>query len=262
MASNDPGAEFWELVAPHTGKVSRFEYTARGFTSSVTMTVECEAGPLFLKGLRLPSRDVVCFDRESRINPHVLAVSPRLRWVARTDEWYVLGFELVAGPVADFGPLSHDVPAVLDTVNELASLKLPGVAETWAEWRWNRFTDRPELFAGDDLLHTDINPDNIIMREGRAWLVDWAYPTRGAGFIDPACLVIQLIASGRTAEVAEQCVGGCQAWNLADPAALDEFSRASVRLHEEAVERGPEDWKVAMLRAAEAWARLRYARSG
>ncbi|MFD1535587.1 hypothetical protein [Nonomuraea guangzhouensis] len=37
---------------------------------------------------------------------------------------------------------------------------------------------------------TDYNPLNMLIAEGRALLIDWAWPTRGAGWIDPACLKV------------------------------------------------------------------------
>lgn len=257
MPKTDPGAEFWSLIAPRTGAVSAVRHAERGFTSTLSAVVECESGPVFLKALELPSRDAVCFDRESQINEHVAAVAPRLQWRVRTEDWYVLAFAYAPGRTADFAPGSGDLAAVVETVNRLSSLECPPVASDWVEWRWDRFTDRPELFKGDDLLHTDINPSNFVVQGDSAALVDWAYPTRGAGFIDPACLVIQLIASGHSAADAERWVAGCGAWKRADPAALDAFSVANVRLHQETVKRDPADWCAAMLRAAEAWATLR-----
>jgi RIO-like serine/threonine protein kinase len=37
------------------------------------------------------------------------------------------------------------------------------------------------------LLHTDFNPLNILLGPDRVWIIDWAWPTRGASFIDAAC---------------------------------------------------------------------------
>jgi RIO-like serine/threonine protein kinase len=37
------------------------------------------------------------------------------------------------------------------------------------------------------LLHTDFNPLNVLMTADGAWIIDWAWPTRGAeSSIQPA----------------------------------------------------------------------------
>jgi hypothetical protein len=54
----------------------------------------------------------------------------------------------------------------------------------------------------------------------RTWIVDWpSWPTVGAAFIDPACLVVQLIAAGHTAEQAEARAAECKGWANANPGA-------------------------------------------
>jgi hypothetical protein len=49
---------------------------------------------------------------------------------------------------------------------------------------------------GDALLHTDFNPLNILLGPDRTWIIDWAWPTRGAVFIDAACFLIRAMAAG------------------------------------------------------------------
>ena len=46
-------------------------------------------------------------------------------------------------------------------------------------------------------------PDNILIAEGRAWLVDWAWPTLAAAWIDPASWLLRIMARGHTAAEAE-----------------------------------------------------------
>lgn len=41
-------------------------------------------------------------------------------------------------------------------------------------------------FDGEHLLHTDWNPHNVLVIDGMARLVDWAWASRGASWIDPA----------------------------------------------------------------------------
>ncbi|MFH0243494.1 hypothetical protein ACGRHY_13920 [Streptomyces sp. HK10] len=148
------------------------------------------------------------------INPAVRSVSPALRWHAENDAWVVLGFDTVEGRAADFSPGSPALLAVVGLVNRIGELDLPEVAREWPETRWERFTkdeSQAALLQGDDLPYTDINPNNMMIGKHTAWAVDWSWPTHGAGFIDPACLVVQLIAAGHSPESAESRVSVCAA---------------------------------------------------
>ncbi|MFI1377799.1 hypothetical protein [Embleya sp. NPDC020886] len=105
------------------------------------------------------------------------------------------------------------------------------------------------------MLYTDINPDNLLIGTTTTWAVDWSWPTRGAGFIDPACLVVQLIAAGQSALSAESWVSHCTAWAKADPTAIGTFAGATARMYRTFAERKPDAaWLGAMAAAARKWA--------
>jgi len=53
-----------------------------------------------------------------------------------------------------------------------------------------------DLSDGDALLHTDFNTLNILFPD-RVWIIDWAWPTRGASFIDVACFLVRAMAGGQ-----------------------------------------------------------------
>ncbi|MGW2326675.1 phosphotransferase [Streptomyces sp. NPDC001700] len=254
-----PGPEFWALIRPHTGVLAEAQRTAGGFGSDLTAVIECEKGPCFVKAMRnRPGGRRASLIRERLINPAVQSLSPTLLWHAEDDEWLALGFHVVDARRSDFTPASPDLPAVVDLVDRLGDLDLPEVARDWPETRWDRFAAEKaeaELFRGDALLHTDINPSNVILGERGRWIVDWSWPTRGAGFIDPACLVVQLIAAGHTAEAAEEWAAGCAAWANADPSAIDAFAAATLRMNRSRADRYPEAaWLEAMAAAARGWA--------
>jgi hypothetical protein len=257
MAKEDPGDEFRALIRPYTGPISAVRHTERGYSSDVTAIAECGAGPVFLKAVRDTSPHVSSLDREALINPYVGAVSPALRWSIRGHGWIVLAFDVATGNYADFTPGSRDLPAVTDAVNAIGEMDCPDVARDWLETRWNWFTDQASLFAGDALLYTDINPDNFLIGSSGASVVDWSWPTRGAGFIDPACLVLQLIAAGHTAGEAEAWAHRCAAWRSADAAAINEFAAATVRMYQHFEKRDPAPWRKAMTAAAADWATYR-----
>ncbi|MEU8914796.1 phosphotransferase [Streptomyces nigrescens] len=256
---NSPDTEtLWALVHPHTGDQYDVRPTGRGNGSDVTALVECDNGPVFVKACRnRPGGRRASLIRERLVNPSVRAVSPALRWQEEDDTWMALGFEVVEGRSADFAPGSPDLFAVVDIVGRLGELPLPDAAQTWQENRWDRFSDEgnARLFEGETLLFTDINPDNLVIGNERAWAVDWAWPTRGAAFIDPACLVVQLVAAGHSAESAESWAVGCTAWTEADPRSVDAFAAATLRMNCAFAERAPDTpWLSAMAAAAQAWA--------
>jgi hypothetical protein len=96
---------------------------------------------------------------------------------------------------------------------------------------------------------------NLLIGEGRSWVVDWSWPTRGAGLIDPAMFVLQLVAAGHTPRDAEAWASRCPAWANADPGAIDAFSVAYVRMNRHrALRRPDESWLGDMAKPAGTWA--------
>ncbi|MFE7117647.1 protein kinase [Streptomyces sp. NPDC057654] len=254
-----PEPYLWALVRPYTGELTNVQPTARGFGSDVTALVECERGPFFVKAMRNQPggrRDSII--REKLINPAVRSVSSDLLWHAEDGQWIALGFEAIQGRPSSFKPDSPDLPVIIDILNRTSALDLPEVAQDWADTRWDRFAGNAkaiELLQGNALLHTDINPSNLLIGDQEAWAVDWSWPVRGAAFIDAAWLVVQLISAGHSAESAESWVAGCMPWVAADPRAIDVFAAAAVRMYRFRAERSPDaSWLTAMTTAAQSWA--------
>ncbi|GGR88001.1 hypothetical protein GCM10010252_28510 [Streptomyces aureoverticillatus] len=259
-----PDSHFEELIHPHTGVVSHVQTPARGFSSDFAAVLEGEKGRFFVKAMfNVPGGRKDSILREQAINPYVQPLSPPLKWSAGGDEdgWIILGFEVVEGRTSRFEPGSPDLPAIVEALNRIAELDLPEVAQDWTEDRWDDFTAseaETALLRGNTLIHTDINPSNIMFGERDTWVVDWSWPTRGAAFIDPGCLVVQLIAAGHTAEAAEGWASHCSAWTSADPRAIDSFALASLRMHRYFSEQNPQvSWLKAMVESAEAWVEKR-----
>lgn len=249
-----------DLILPHTGPIIDMRPVQGGSGFSTTALVTSGAGEFFVKGV--PNRPGGRLDsvvREGLINPALTGIAPTLRWKVEGQPWFVLGFDVVQGRVAEYTPgEDHDLSQVVGLIDRIAAVELPPEAAGWAESRWDRFTDTPHLLAGDTLLYTDIQPDNVLIGADRTWVVDWEWPTVGAAFLTPACLVVQLIASGHTPAEAEAWVGGCETWKTADPEAIDAFARAHVGIQQWVVEARPEEkWRKSMLAAAEAWAEHR-----
>ncbi|MFH8749842.1 protein kinase [Streptomyces rimosus] len=247
------------LLRPYTGVVTSFQQPAGGNDSDLTAFVESEHGPFFIKAMRNKPggrRDSII--RERLINPYVHPLSPAMRWHAEDSEWIALGFDIVAGRRADFAPGSKDLTVVVELLDRIGGLDLPDVAQEWTERRWDRFCadeSEAELLRGDALLYTDIHESNLIVGRQNVWAVDWSWPTKGAAFIDPAQFAVQLVSAGHSPESAELWAGRCKAWANANPASIDAFSAATVRMWRVRCDRSPDaTWLEAMLAAAERWA--------
>lgn len=249
-------------VAETTGPLLAVESMGSGFNSEIAARVQLESGMIFVKGLRTDHPRVWTQQREAEINPYVQGVAPRLLWRLRPAGWDLLGFELAEGRHADFAPGSPDVPLVAAALRHLGQLPCPDVPLKAMPDRMADYSDAPELFAGDRLLHTDWHHTNVLVKGGGAVLVDWAWASRGAGWIDPALWVIWLIAGGHTAGQAELRVASLPAWKNAPAEAVHAFAAASARLWRGIVRADPDPWTRRMEAAAETWALHRGSSAG
>ncbi|MGH3850608.1 MAG: hypothetical protein ACRDRT_13045, partial [Pseudonocardiaceae bacterium] len=246
----------WEnvrgLIEEQTGPVLAAEPATEGLNSEIAVTVRTSDGATFVKGLRSDHRRVWTQQREAEINPYVLHIAPRLRWHIETDGWNLLGFEHIPGRRVDYSSRSPDLPKVVHVMRRLGEIPCPALTIKQAEQRWSSYTDTPELFAGEHLLHTEWSPGNVVVN-GAAQLVDWAWPTRGAGWIDPACWVVWLVASGHSPQSAEGWAARVPAWHAAPRGCLDAFARAQAGMWKGIAQDGPEPWTQRMSISARKW---------
>ncbi|WP_067460444.1 hypothetical protein [Actinomadura macra] len=244
-----------EVVERHTGAVWSATTVPEGLNSAIAAVLITESGSVFVKGLHRDYPRRWTQDMEALINPYVDQLAPRLLWRVE-GEWDVLGFELLDGRHSVYQPGSADLPKVAETITALGDIPCPDLPVKLAEHRWRHYVATPEeleWFKGDRLLHTDYNPLNVLMVDGRAMLIDWAWPTRGAGWIDPACLILRLMASGHSAESAEEVVADVPAWRSAPQEGLAVFARACNRMWEEIAAANTVEWTTDMAQAARLW---------
>jgi len=194
------------------------------------------------------------------INPYVLPVSPRLLWQTEVGGWNLLAFDYIAGRHADYSPGSDDLPRVIKVMDLLGQITCPDLPLKRAEQRWaSHFEDisTAELLRGDSLLHTDFNPVNVLITADSTYLIDWAWPTRGAAWIDPACLVLRLMAAGHTAAEAETWAAHNAAWINAPSDGVTTFAHANRNMWREIADADPQPWKQRMAAVATNWAEYR-----
>ena len=231
VAWKDLPREVRSAVEKRTGRVLDASDVPTGANSGIAVRLLTETDALFVKGVPVDHPQVSTQVREALINPHLPASAPRLRWHAETAGWDLLAFEMIDGRTADFSPGSRDLPLVVGALLELA------------------------------LAHCPAQPLRT-MPEGKAHLVDWAWPTRGAAWIDPAVWIIRLIDAGNPPNKAEDWAARLPSWSHAPSAAVTAFARASVALWEGVALYSPDQaWQKGMAAAARRWAGYRIARS-
>jgi hypothetical protein len=265
FAQLEPAAR--RAVDERCGPIHSVRDLDAGMNSAIAAILETDAGPVFLKALPTGRPSVLRGQhREAFINPHVRGLSPRLLWHEVVHGWSLLGFDALPDPRrADYGPGSADLPRLAAAIDTLAALPCPDEGVLSVERRFAGYLDDPceaARFAGDTLLHTDYNPQNIILSGGRLWMVDWAWASRGAAFIDPACALPWLITAGHSAAQAEAWAQSTSGWDRADPAAIDLFATAIQRIWREIATHNPGSrWQADLADAAETWSTYRAQRN-
>jgi hypothetical protein len=251
-----------DAVEKHAGAVIKAESGSDGLNSQVSARIHAESGTFFVKGLRADRAQSWTQRREAEVNPYVHAVAPALLWEVETAGWHLLGFEALDGRHADYSDNSPDLPIVADMLRKLGEITCPDIKLRHAEQRLSKYVGKPgdaELFAGDSLLHTDLNNANVLI-DGRAFLVDWGWATQGAPWLDAGYWVIWLMAAGgHTPESAERWASRVPAWCSAPAKGINAFAAANANVWEEIGGGEPDPWTARMVRASREWDRFRRA---
>lgn len=222
-------------VESHTGPVTAVAPIADGLTCSMAAALTTASGRVFVKGVPVGDVAVAMQDQEVAVNPLVLAAGPRLVWRVAAGGWDVLGFDYVPGRHADLSRpegrrLVGEALAAVQRVP--APSGLPQLATRFAG-----FLDpgQFDLLRGDALLHTDTNPHNLLVGDGRAWIVDWAMPAAGPAWVDVALTAVRLLEADCSADVALGWAAGFPSWREADPRAVWALVEGSCRSWERVV---------------------------
>ncbi|MGV9908894.1 hypothetical protein ACWEWD_04580 [Streptomyces tendae] len=82
--------------------------------------------------------------------------------------------------------------------------------------------------------------------DARAHIIDWAWPTRGAAWIDPAILVLRLLEAGHRLVEADAFASRFSSWRTAPAEAKEAFAAANAAAWQEIARADPASWKAAM----------------
>lgn len=154
---------------------------------------------------------------------------------------WLLGFEHVPGRHAELSPGSPDLPLVARAVRTIGAIAAPPaevgrrvIADRWeaalAKENAHGWAVRAHM-RGSTLVHSDLNPLNILVSD-KAHVVDWAWWRTGAVWIDPAFLIVRLIAAGHEPVLAEEWAAQFDAFREAPDEAVTAFAASLVCLWE------------------------------
>ncbi|NUT49572.1 MAG: phosphotransferase [Saccharothrix sp.] len=259
------------------------ESSTGGRNSELAVTLSTGSGRVFCKGITTDSPSAGTHRNEITVSPFLPErLAPRVLWSIESGGWLLLGFEHVSGQHADLSPGSPDLPAVAEAVEDISRASPPpaSVARRPMAEQWARAMDAetklpppdgadpwsvanadllvtwaaraPAHLDGPHLIHSDLNPTNFLVSD-RARVIDWAWWKTGAAWIDPAFLVIRLIAAGHDPDRAEKWARGFDGFAAAPADALTAFSASVIRLWERRFPTTP------ATDAARTWARHRVA---
>jgi hypothetical protein len=265
------------------------EHASSGINAEFAASLSTATGRVFVKGVRLDSRNVSAHRTEARVNGYLPAtLAPRMLWQVEAAGWLLLGFEHVSGRHADITPGSPDLPLVVAAVTEAQEALTPcppvdvgSFADQWERlgaWRhllnevpadldpWTRDllvygveneSAAIDAMHGDSLAHTDVQPLNVMVDGERARLIDWAWARRAVPWVDVAFLVIRLIGAGHSPVDAERWAAHTPAWRAMPDNARTLFAVEVLGVWEWLLHHRPMPHRAALTDAARQWAKDR-----
>lgn len=181
--------------------------------------------------------------------------SPAVEWQLETSGWLVVGFEHCDGPHADLSPGSRDLDQLTTVLEDLGRTPAPG--RTWFSPATRLGFTNPAM-DGEMLVHSDLNPANLIVTSRGLRIVDWAYATKAAPWVELALLAPWLIGSGHTPQQADEWLTRFRTWRTTNPAALDDLATRNALKWAAKGQRSTEPWVHDLAHWNSRWAKYRH----
>ncbi|MGC4768801.1 phosphotransferase family protein [Micromonospora sp. DT44] len=179
---------------------------------------------------------------------------PAVLWHFERDGWLVVGAELLDGPHPDLSPGSPDLDLLRVTLKALQGTPAP--RGTWFTPAGRLGFALPDM-QGRTLVHSDINPTNLILTPAGIRVVDWAWTTEAAAWVELALLVQWLIGSGHSPAQAEEWLAQFPAWTAVGGDALDAFAAMNAAKWNVKAEQRPDGWVHDLAAWTGEWAKHR-----
>lgn len=208
-------------IADLVGEELSVTPAAEGDHADIAATVSGPGGPRVFVKAASDEFGVRSLRYELAATTAVGRYAPAVRWHFETDGWLVVATEHLDGPHPDLSPGSPDLALLAAALRDLQETAAPAGNWFTAEGRCGF---RHPAAEGTTLVHSDLNPANLIVTPAGLRIVDWAWMTRAAAWVEPALLAPWLIGSGHTAEQAEEWLARFPAWHVPGRAVLDAFA--------------------------------------
>jgi hypothetical protein len=180
--------------------------------------------------------------------------SPAVHWHFENHGWLVAGFEQLDGHHPDLSPGSPDLDLLSAVIKELGESPEPELPLFSPSARLG--FSHPAM-DGNALVHTDLNPANLIVTSSGLRIVDWAFATKAAPWVELAMLSPWLIGSGHTPGQAEDWLAQFPAWGAASTEARDHFATRNAAKWSAKAQASPEPWVHDLAAWTSQWAQLR-----
>ncbi len=217
-------------VVIEVGDVIGASDIAQGAASDLSTVLHTASGAdVFVKGVRGVSLRMRWLRNEITAGALAAGIAPAVVFHSDVDDWLLVGFEHLKGRTASLAPDSPDLPAVAAAIGKLSTIAAPELSSLGDRWTltdaWIKLAEtKPEAVHGWDvrkmagqaaqitalvdgscLLHTDLHGEQFLIDDRSvAHVIDWAFPARGAAWVDSAFLVLRLIEAGHTPDHAER----------------------------------------------------------
>lgn len=275
-------------VQQRCGRVIAAEPPSAGINSQFAATLRTRDQKFFCKGITRDHPNAGVHHSESQANRYLPdSIAPPLVSAIDAGGWLMLVFRHVDGQHADFSPHSSDLPRIAEKISTTGSeLKdVPSAAASPLGPKikrfcvWRRFSEGsinsagldpwtqqnleqlvawesnvPDIVSGSTLLHSDLNPGNILISDN-IYFIDWACASRGAAWVDIAYVVPRLMAWGHSPQQAEEWAQQIPAWSKAADSILTAFAVSMAGIGEYRCRQGLV--KAGLAAALRKWARYR-----